>query len=117
MERRYDPRYFAEIGVRVTDLSRPERAGEGRMTDISESGMGVTAPFELEAGDIVQLDVEDSALFGIVVHARHDGSTWRAGVEIQRVLIGGSDASRVLRIALRQTLPHVPGVLVNGMTA
>ena len=117
MDRRYDPRYFSEIDVRVTDLANPERAGGARMTDISESGMGVTAPFELAEGDIVQLDVEDSTLFGIVVHAGRDDSGWRAGIEIQRVLMGGSDASRVLQVALRQMLPHIPGVHAKGITA
>jgi hypothetical protein len=103
------------IEVRVTDLAKPGRTGKGRMTDISKSGMGVTVPFEVAAGDIVQLNIEDSTLFGFVVHARQEAECCRAGIEIQRVLIGGSDLSRVLQLALRQALPEVPGLAAGGL--
>ena len=122
MERRFDHRYLTGIGlagvpVRITDLAKPQRCGEGRMTDISKSGMGVAAPFPLAEGDIVQIDVEDSRLFGFVVHSRVEASEYRAGVELQRVLIGGSDLSQVLSRALQTALPELPGVLTGGFSA
>lgn len=122
MDRRFDHRYLTGLGlaaipVRVTDLAKPERAGEGRMTDISQSGMGVTVSFELAAGDVVQLDVEDSRLFGFVAHAIWEGSQCRAGVELQRVLIGGSNLSGVLCHALRQISPQLPGVVADPASA
>jgi hypothetical protein len=77
----------------------------------------VTVPFQVAAGDIVQIDVEDSTLFGFVVHASVDGTGYRAGIELQRVLMGGSDLSRILHLALRRSLPELPGVLAHGLGA
>jgi hypothetical protein len=122
MDRRFEERHAIDGGVppmhvRVTDLAKPERTGSGQMNDISESGMSVTVPFQLAAGDIVQIDVADSRLFGFVTHARPDGPACRAGIELQRVLMGGSDVSRVLHLALRRALPELPGVLAHGLGA
>ena len=115
MERRFDDRYLTGLGltaaqVRVTDLTTPDRAGDGRMTDISGSGMGVVVPFELKPGDILQLDVDDSRLFGFVVHAAPEADGYRVGIELQRVLIGGTDLSRLLHQTLQSALPELPGV-------
>jgi hypothetical protein len=107
---------LSAIEVRVTDLAKPARSGSGRMTDISESGMGVAVPFALAAGDIVQLDVDDSRLFGFVVHSSREENEYRAGIELQRVLIGASDLSRVLHLALRRALPELPGVLTGSFS-
>lgn len=122
MERRFDRRYLIGLGlasvpVRVTDLSKPERTADGQMTDISESGMGLTVPFELAAGDILQIEVEDTRLFGIVAHASQGTPQCQAGVELQRVLIGASNLSSVLRRTLRQVLPELPGVVAGNFQA
>lgn len=122
MERRFEHRLPAgpaptAVAIKVTDLAKPGRTGLGRMTDISESGMGVMVAFDLAAGDIVQIDIDDSKLFGFVMHASAEDSEWRAGIELQRVLIGGSDVSRVLHLALRRALPELPGVLAGGLRA
>jgi hypothetical protein len=121
VERRYDHRYLTGAGlaalrVRVTNLAKPAQTGDGRMTDISESGMGVAVPFALAAGDIVQLDVDDSRLFGFVVHSSCEEDEYRAGIELQRVLIGASDLSRVLHLTLRRALPDLPGVLAGSLS-
>lgn len=117
MERRFEHRQPAEMDVRVTRLTHPALTGPGQLSDISKSGVCVKAPFELASGDIVQLEIADSTLFGFVVHASLEGTASRAGIEIQRVLIGASDLSRVLHLALRQSLPEVPGVLAGGFSA
>lgn len=115
VDRRFDDRYptgpdLTAARVRVTDLARPEHGGEGRITDISASGMGMIVPFELSPSDILQLDVDDSRLFGFVVHAKPEGSGYRVGIELQRVLIGGTDLSRLLHQTLQSTMPELPGV-------
>lgn len=117
MERRYDHRLPTDLDVGVTRLTQPARSGHGQLADISNSGVCVIAPFELAAGDIVQLEVADSNLFGFVVHATPEGTAFRVGIEIQRVLIGGSELSRVLHVALRRVLPGVPGVLTPSLSA
>jgi hypothetical protein len=113
VERRLDHRHVIDMDVHVTRLTCPALSGHGHVVDISNSGVCIKAPFELAAGDIVRLEMADSNLFGFVVHASPEGDAFRAGIEIQRVLIGGTDLSRVLQMALRQALPGVPGVLVG----
>ncbi len=105
-----------EIDVRVTNLAKPAQCGLGRLTDISVSGMGVAVAFALSAGDIVQVDVDDSRLFGFVAHASPEEDEYRVGIELQRVLIGGSDCSRVLHLALSRALPELPGVLAANFS-
>lgn len=113
MDRRYDHRYFTDAQIAVTTLDEPRRSGSGRMTDLSNNGMSVLVPIDLAAGDIVQLQIEDSTLFGFVMHSIREGASCRAGIELQRVLIGGSDLSKVLGGALRQVLPALPGVAAS----
>jgi hypothetical protein len=114
VDRRLDQRYFADTEICVTTLSDPGRYGCGRMTGISKSGMSVLVPLELTAGDIVQLQIGDSTLFGFVMHSTREAESFRAGIELQRVLIGGSDVSQALGGALRQVLPELPGVAVSA---
>jgi hypothetical protein len=110
VDRRIDHRYFTDAEINVTTLSDPGRYGCGRMTDLSDNGMSILVPLELAPGDIVQLQIGDSTLFGFVVHSVREGESFRAGVELQRVLIGGSDLSKVLCGALRQVMPQLPGI-------
>jgi hypothetical protein len=114
VDRRLDPRFFSDAEVCVTTLSDPGRYGAGRMIDLSESGMSVLVPLELAAGDIVQLQIGDSTLFGFVMHSTREDESFRAGIELQRVLIGGSDLSQVLSGALREVMPQLPGVAVSA---
>jgi PilZ domain len=113
VDRRFDHRYFTDAEIAVTTLSDPGRYAHGRMTDLSNNGMAVLVPLELAEGDIVQLQIGDSTLFGFVVHSAREGDSFRAGIELQRVLIGGSDLSKVLYGALRQVMPELPGVAVS----
>jgi hypothetical protein len=52
-------------------------------------------------------------LFGFVMHSTREGGSFRAGIELQRVLIGGSDLSKVLCSALQQVMPALPGVAAS----
>jgi hypothetical protein len=117
VERRFDHRHLTDLDAHITRLTHPAWSGLGEVSDISSSGLCVRAPFELAAGDVVQLEIADSNLFGIVAHASPEGTAFRAGIEIQRVLIGGTDLSRVLHLALRRVLPSVPGVLAGSFPA
>jgi hypothetical protein len=110
---RFEPRHLTDLDVHITRLTHPAWSGLGQIADISNSGVRIKAPFELAAGDVVQLEVADSNLYGFVVHASLEGTAFRAGIEIQRVLMGGSDLSRVLHLALRRVLPGVPGVVTS----
>jgi hypothetical protein len=107
VERRNDPRYPADLAVWVTDLLKPGRSAPGTIRDISSNGVSIIGTLPLGAGDLVRLDVADSVLFGIVTYGNADASSWRIGVEVQRVLHGGSDLSQLLQRVLQEELPAV----------
>lgn len=113
MERRYDPRYPADLAVWVTDLLNPGRSAPGTIRDISNNGVSIMGTLPLNAGDIVRLDVGDSVLFGIVTYGTADASVSRVGVEVQRVLHGGSDLSQLLQRVLEEEMPTVPQGLAS----
>ncbi len=116
MDRRFSDRYEVRFNVRLTILGAGERTIDGYISDISESGIGVTLPLALAEGEIVQLEVADTTLFGFAVHSSEEEAGWRAGIEVQRVLVGGSELSRLLHSALRESLPNVPGVLAGSLS-
>jgi hypothetical protein len=107
MDRRFDTRYPAEFEVWVTNLLKLGHSAAGRMRDISESGVCVVAPLPLAAGDMVRLDVADSSFFGLVTYAVREESDWRAGIEVQRVLLGESELSQLLQQVLEREMPAI----------
>ena len=77
------------------------------MSDISNSGVCLVTLLELAVGAVVRIDAADSALFGFVTYANRQGADWHAGIEIQRVLLGESDLSRLLQQVLHDAMPQV----------
>jgi hypothetical protein len=110
VDRRLDRRYPLDLKVQVTDLTRQGFSGTARLTNISNSGVGLLLSEPLMPGDFVRLEIADTFLLGHVVHSRLDRDGFSAGVEIERVLIGGSDLSRLLHSVLAQNMPDIPGV-------
>jgi hypothetical protein len=72
--------------------------------DISNSGVAVSAPLELAPGAAVQLEIADSVMFGFIVHCAPQNGEFRMGIEVQRVLLGGSDLSRLLQSVLQDVV-------------
>lgn len=107
MDRRLESRFESNLEVSVTDLARPGRCVAGLLHDISNSGVCVLTPIPLEAGDPVRLEIRDASFFGIVTYSRAEESSWRSGVAVQRVLLGGSDLSRLLEALLADVMPSV----------
>jgi hypothetical protein len=58
-------------------------------------------------GTVVRLTIDDSMLYGFVAHSTPERSYFRTGIEIVRVLIGGSDFSQLLKSALQEAMPDV----------
>ncbi len=108
---RFDTRYPADFEVWITDMQNLGHSACGSMQDISSSGVSVLTPLQLGPGDIVRLDVGDSALFGYVTNSRavlgSAHADWRCGIEIQRVLMGDSSLSNLLELALREQMPSL----------
>jgi hypothetical protein len=107
VDRRIHERHPTDFQVRVTELEDPDFSALGQVVDISESGMGVHLPLQFMPGSVVRLNINDSVLFGFVAHSTPERSYFRTGIEVVKVLIGGSDLSHVLRATLEEVMPDV----------
>jgi hypothetical protein len=110
MDQRFDQRYPADLQVVLRDLDSPDSPSSGTISDISKSGLCVVSPAGLAAGAVVKIEWADSSLFGFVIYSKPDHASFRIGIEVQRVLIGGTDLSQLLRAILLQEMPKVPGL-------
>ena len=106
MDRRVHERRLAHLQVRLTDLARPEVSASGQGIDISKSGIGVYLPLKFTPGSAVELNINDSALFGVVTYSIPERSFFRTGVEVWQVLIGRSELAEQLKATLEETMPH-----------
>ena len=106
MDRRIHERHLARFQVRLTDLASPEVSASGQGIDISESGIGVYLPLKFTAGSAVELNINDSALFGVVTYSTPEGSSFRTGVEVWQVLIGRSELAELLKETLQEAMPN-----------
>jgi hypothetical protein len=110
MERRVDERFRIQFEARLTVLSDRGQSSVCRVSDISNSGISVDLPFPLAAGDMVQLEMADSTLYGHVVYSTLDNSLFRTGIEASRVLLGETSLSGILQKVLMETVPEMPGL-------
>ena len=84
----------------------------GHVSDISNSGISVVLPFQMAAGDLVELEMADSTLYGNVIYSNPgDNSSFRTGIEASRVLLGSTDLSSILQRVLMEAVPKMPGLL------
>jgi hypothetical protein len=111
MDERFDRRYPASLDVTVTGVTDPTQVCRGRMSDISKSGLSAVLPIPFVPGAFVKVDFADSTLFGYVVHSNPQEELFRTGIEVERVLLGGTDLSRLLHSLLKQEMPQVPGLV------
>ena len=79
-------------------------SGEG--IDISESGIGVYLPLKFTPGSAVELNINDSTLFGVVTYSMSERSFFRTGVEVWQVLIGRSVLAEHLKATLQARMPN-----------
>ena len=107
MDRRSNTRYPAEQAVWVTDLLQPGRSAAGTIRDISNSGVCVMTTLPLIVASIVRLDANDNVLFGFVTYATAEDAGLRIGIDVQHVLLGDSDMSRLLQQVLQEMMPAV----------
>ena len=110
MEQRFDPRFPAHLEIGLRDLNSPDALYHGKVSDISKSGVCVVVPAPLREGSVVRLELADSSLFGFMVYSRPEGGSFRTGIEVQRVLIGGTSLSQLLKGILYEEMPQVPGL-------
>lgn len=112
MDGRFETRYPADLEAWVTDLQNMGHSACGVVRDISNSGICLSTPIPLGPADVVRLDIADSVLFGFVTYANPEPSQaeeprWRTGIEVQRVLMGGSDLGQLLKKVLEEQMPQL----------
>jgi hypothetical protein len=105
VDRRLHNRALADLDVEVIRLRIEEQTVSGRIEDISDAGMCLILPCELVPDELVRLEAADSTLFGHVVYSDWKRNAFRTGIELERVLLGGTDLADLLKSALQDTLP------------
>jgi len=113
MDRRIDKRFPVQLAAKVTDLATGESCA-GTLVDISKAGVCVLSDHRFAPNSVVKLEVADSILFGCVVHCTGDSPPFRVGIEIVRVLLGGTDLADILNTVLAEALPTTPGLLASN---
>lgn len=91
--------------MEVIRIKQKDQSVQGRLEDISESGMCLILPCELAPEELVRLETADCTLFGHVIYSTFARDAFRTGVEVERVLLGTTDLSDLLRTALQDTMP------------
>src|SRR5690349_20689432 len=107
VDRRLHSRALADLEVQVIRLKKREQYVPGRIHDVSETGLCLILPCELRAAELVKLEAADSTLFGHVIYSKWKRNAFRTGIEVERVLLGGTDLADLLRSVLRDTMPEV----------
>ena len=113
MDRQLNQHYQASLEVRVIDITDHDQVASGKIVDISQSGVHANLSLRFEAGASVRVQLGDCELFGRVTYCA-EGRSFRTGIEVQRVVIGESDLSRLVNTVLADTMPTTPGVKVNA---
>ena len=107
VDRRLHNRSLVDLDVQVTRLRKQEQSVPARLADISESGVSLVLPCELWPEELVKLETADSTLYGHVLYSTWKRNAFRTGVEVERVLLGGTDLAKLLQVVLRDTMPAV----------
>ena len=107
MDRRLHTRSLADLDVQLTRLRKLEASVAGRIADVSEAGLCLVMPCEFWPEELVKIETADSTLYGHVIYSTWKRNAFRTGIEVERVLLGGSELAELLRAALRNTMPAV----------
>jgi hypothetical protein len=110
MERRTEERYSVQFEARVTAVGDQSHSAISRVADISNSGLSIGLPFQLAAGDMVEIEIADSTLYGNVIYSQPDSFLFRTGIEASRVVLGATGLSSILQKILVENLPHLQGL-------
>ena len=106
VDRRIHERHPIDLQVRVTAVDNPQLSASGQAFEVAQSGISVYLPLQLTTGSAVRLSINDSVLFGFVVHSEPERSYFCTGIEVVQVLIDGSDFSELLNVALEKAMPE-----------
>ena len=110
MDHRFRDPLRIQFEARVAKMSEPEIFAVGRVCEISESGISVTLPLQLAAGDLVQVEMADSVLLGHVLYSNQEGSLFRTRIDVEKVRLGTTGLSHLLQRILLESMPGIPGL-------
>jgi len=110
MDRRFHERYPTDLAARITAIENQELSASGHVSDISKSGVCLRTTLQFSSGDQVRLEIAESILYGCVAYSTPEGTLFRTGIEVYRVVLGGTNLSDILRGILKEEMPTVPGV-------
>jgi len=109
MDWRLDQRYQTNLAATVTDIAAPDRVASGQIVNVSHADLCANLSLPLALGTTVKVEIGDCRLFGHVTYCDEEQS-FRAGIEIVRVLFDESDLARLVNTILAETIPTTPGV-------
>lgn len=95
MERRRELRVNTDQAVMVTVLGRQRQEMQGRTVDLSGRGMRIVLPKRVHPGDPIKVGLEDALLLGEVCYCRPQGRDFVIGIQLDQVLNGLADLSRL----------------------
>jgi hypothetical protein len=107
VDRRLHNRALTDLDVEVTRRKNKDQVVNGRLEDLSKSGLCIILPCELLADELVTIEAADCTVYGYVIHCTWQRNAFRIGIEVERVLLGNTDLAELLRIVLQDTMPSV----------
>lgn len=97
MDQRAFERHPTSFHAVITRLAQREHTARGCVDNISKTGVCIMLSLQLTPGELVKLEIADSLLFGHVVFCNPEPPQFRIGIEVERVLLGGTDLSEILQ--------------------
>jgi len=136
-DRRLYERRPVGFHAQVTAHAKPDLSISVEVRDISKSGISAFMPLQLETGTILQLQIADSTITGVVVHSQEwppmsrstfarekiwsdwnpeaevlQASSYLTGIEVVEISIGTTDLSQLLKATFDE--PLRTGYMVLG---
>jgi ribulose-5-phosphate 4-epimerase/fuculose-1-phosphate aldolase len=97
MNQRREARAVASHSVWITILGTVDNRIPARIRNASGRGMGLEVAQEIGTGSALQIEVEDSLLFGEAIYCRAEKGAYYVGVELEEALHGLAELGEVLR--------------------
>lgn len=96
MDRRFHQRFSTDLPVVLTQLENDLQLN-GRLEDISDSGVCSLFPASLEPGAMVKLEILGLTLFGHIAYSEPDGGSFRTGVFVEPAILDSSNLTELVQ--------------------
>ena len=96
MERRFHERLPTDLPVRLTQLDDGLEV-DGKLEDISDSGICSLFEEFLEPGAVVKLEILGLSLYGHIVYSRAEDDAFRTGIFVEPALLDSSNITELVK--------------------